>query len=899
MSLAVTVFINLPDSFSMKKILVMILLCLPFIGISQKRNKAGGRDSAIVVAKREYGNMRYAYAIPFYKRYINTHADDVDAIKELGFCYKIINQYDSAIYFYERAAILGGVTDNVLAELYGNMGMYDKAVKAYDSLLLGENIDTSGYTYKLYKTRQKGFYNHKAYYQDTVDYNLYYLKVNTPLNEFSPSLLDSGFVFESNRGHRVRRNTEFSWDGKQFTQLFFQSSRLNLRTDVIQNTVWSDKKIRRSISDYTSSSPNDNNIFTANFDFKRYKYTDIIKVPFFNNRFKSKGNYGSISFTKDGKEAYFTKNQKIKKGISELEIWSAKRKGKNDWSKFKKLNLNEKGNSIFHPAITDDGSKLYFATDQEGGFGGTDIFYAEKQSDGKWGTPVNAGETINTAGNELFPTFYDGVLYFSSNGHGGLGGLDVYRYLPIENMVENVGAPINSPKDDLGYSRRGEGGYFSSNRYGSDDIYEYTYDPKQIKLFGTTVKNNELKGGLKMKLFNIDKERIADSTITDRSGKYQLNGKPYSRYKLMINDENDSTFQGFEKEILTEKGDADLGEIDVAPVSKKDLKEVNANDFLNEEDNNIISKRKREQNKEKELGEANKYVVYYNLDKSILTKNDKVVLNDLVKQLKQKKELNAVIGSFTDCSADIDYNIKLSNRRSAAVTRYLKDMGIAAGRIIESHYGKNYLVKQCEENQYDIKEQLVNRRSEIYVTDDKKKNWEILYKENVDPATIYSKDIDRPENLSSPRIENRYKNKFDQDQLNKKRVFNEDAERSDNENNNVDLGDTILFVVYFNLDQYDLSNSFGTLSGLKDLMRAFKDYKCIISGHADNEGSAYYDQKLSERRANTVKNYFVSYNIDAARLKIEGYGSKQPAVFGERKLEEGWKNRRAEVRLYR
>jgi OOP family OmpA-OmpF porin len=109
-------------------------------------------------------------------------------------------------------------------------------------------------------------------------------------------------------------------------------------------------------------------------------------------------------------------------------------------------------------------------------------------------------------------------------------------------------------------------------------------------------------------------------------------------------------------------------------------------------------------------------------------------------------------------------------------------------------------------------------------------------------------------------------------------------------------GDTIVFVIYFNVNEYDLGNSFGTLSGLKDLMKTFPDYQCILAGHTDNEGSASSDQKLSDRRANTVKNYFISYNINPARLKSIGYGSSKPAT---KTKATGWKNRRVEVRLYR
>jgi outer membrane protein OmpA-like peptidoglycan-associated protein/tetratricopeptide (TPR) repeat protein len=884
----------------MKRFVIIIFLCLPILSLAQKQR---GRDSAIIVAKREFSNLRFAYAIPFYKRHLFHHSDDTDALKDLGYCYKINNQYDSALLYYEKASLLGEVKDNVLAELYANMGMYEKAVKAYDALLAGNNIDSSSSIYKLYKTRQLGFYNHVVYSKDSIDYNLYYLKVNTPMNEFSPTLLDSGFVFESNRGHRVRRNEEFGWDAKPFSQLFFQSYKQNLRIENSKGYAWTEKKIRRSITDYTLISVNDNNIFSPNFDLKRYEYNDIVKVPFLSEQFKiSKGNFGSISFTKDGKEAYFTKNQKINRGISELEIWTAKRKNNKDWSKFTKLSINEKGTSIFHPAISDDGTKLYFATDREGGFGGTDIYVTEKQTDGKWGKPVNAGEMINTAGNELFPTYYGGYLYFSSNGHGGLGGLDVFKYLPEQNIVENVGAPVNSNKDDLGYSRSGIGGYFSSNRYGSDDIFEFEYDPKErVKLYGKTVINKLPRKDAQVKLYHLDSDRMIDSALTDSAGKYMLMGRKNNQYKITIDDREGHRLT---KNISTENEDKDLGEFDLS--NEDDGKDISQFNLSKEEVGIVDAVNKKLATKRQEVYEEvagndyEKFVVYYELDKYELTKNDEIVLNELVKRLNSQKELNAIIGSFTDCSADFDYNIKLSNKRSAAVTRYLIDMGIAAGRIVESYYGKRYLVKQCEDNQYDVTEQLANRRSEVFLTTNKKDTWESLNKKEIYPVTLYSKDIERSESLYNTSKGRRAYN-----------IQNEQAVTADTKNydrlnsaasdkaQEVNTTDTLIFAVFFNLDQYDLQNSFGTLSGIKDLMNVFKEYQCVISGHTDNEGNALYDQKLSERRAISVKNYFISYNVNPSRLKVVGYGSTRPSSDYNYDMEEGWKNRRVEIRLFR
>lgn len=188
----------------------------------------------------------------------------------------------------------------------------------------------------------------------------------------------------------------------------------------------------------------------------------------------STNNYYRGQFKRDGQ------------GVNRLKIYLAiYRYG--DWLDAGAFPYNGDGYSTTHPALHPDGNILYFASDRPGGLGGTDIYYCVKNDSG-WAAPVNAGPLINTPGNEAFRYIsIAGDLYFSSDGRGGLGGLDIFR-IPLRAQIpdgtaKNIGYPVNSSGDDFGVwvSEDGATGYFSSNRYGSDDVFSFRYTPGLTK----------------------------------------------------------------------------------------------------------------------------------------------------------------------------------------------------------------------------------------------------------------------------------------------------------------------------------------------------------------------------------------------------------------------------------
>ena len=151
----------------------------------------------------------------------------------------------------------------------------------------------------------------------------------------------------------------------------------------------------------------------------------------------------------------------------------SQRKGKL-WAEAQKLQIRvDSGTTVGHPAVTDDESTIFFSSDQKGGYGGIDIWVVQKIKRNQWSEPMNLGPAINTSGDEMFPFIHaDGTLYFASDGHIGMGGLDIYKSVPDSNLsftsVINLKSPVNSPGDDFGMiiERKDERGYFTSNRKG-------------------------------------------------------------------------------------------------------------------------------------------------------------------------------------------------------------------------------------------------------------------------------------------------------------------------------------------------------------------------------------------------------------------------------------------------
>jgi outer membrane protein OmpA-like peptidoglycan-associated protein len=461
------------------------------------------------------------------------------------------------------------------------------------------------------------------------------------------------------------------------------------------------------------------------YDVKSYGAKEIIGQVF--NGFKSdKMNLGAVSFTADGKRAYYTRNQKKSFNTYQLEIWEAIQKdGK--WMNAHKMFFNNPKFSYFHPAITPDGKRLYYVTDDNSGEGGTDIYYVERNEDGSWKNTVNLGQDINTAGNELFPTFYEGNLFLSSNGHPGLGGLDIYRLIKGINgepVLKNMGYPINSSKDDFAFSIQGTKGFFSTNRNGSDDILSFDFKQSFVKLVGKILIENSIEVDKKVYLYQKNEQGrsiLKDSTIVDANGNYELKIRPNQAYDLVTLDDEGNRFQQTITSDEYQKQNNDyvknMAVINI-PLSEnvKQAKFAAAEALRKAELAVQTTKFVRAVDSLKSLTKF--YVeLHHPFDQVYIIEKDlpeyyKVI--ELVKRLKNKK---IVIVSAADCNGSLEYNEDLSTRRANRIYRTLSKL--SNNDVVIQNVGERELLKDCSDAKKDIAAQVVNRYSYIFIIDKK------------------------------------------------------------------------------------------------------------------------------------------------------------------------------------
>lgn len=391
--------------------------------------------------------------------------------------------YRDAIASYERGiAKLDDAPYAVLQRLAESYRKVNDMVKAEETYkLVVEKSDASGMDYYLYsrvllannkyeesqvqldKYRKKessslgGDFNMESIekLRSTADkYAIEKAAVSTDgYDDFSPVLVGGNLYFSSNRSNSVAIQRTYAWDGKPFLNLY----QAGVSADGTSGDV---EPIAKGIN--------------------------------------GKWHEGTASFTADGNTAYFTRNDVVDgklgestSGITQLKIYSSERNEDGSWSSPVELSINSSEYSTGHPSVSADGKTLYFVSDREGGQGGSDIYRARKNDDGSWGEAENLGSSVNTPMNDLFPFIHgSGNLYFASEGHLGLGGLDVFIALPNGDgfmTPRNMGYPFNQGSDDFGVWVADDfaSGYLSSNRDASsygDDIFSYTMQPSKTTL---------------------------------------------------------------------------------------------------------------------------------------------------------------------------------------------------------------------------------------------------------------------------------------------------------------------------------------------------------------------------------------------------------------------------------
>jgi outer membrane protein OmpA-like peptidoglycan-associated protein len=416
-------------------------------------------------------------------------------------------------------------------------------------------------------------------------------------------------------------------------------------------------------------------------------------------------------FAKDGKTVYFTRNnynngkiQKDATGQVLLKIYKAVLDN-DKWINVTELPFNSDAYSVAHPALSPDGKYLYFASDMPGSYGQADIYKVVINSDGSFGTPQNLGTGINTQGKETFP-FVDaeGVLYFASDGHPGLGGLDIYTAV-AENgnftKAYNVGEPVNSKNDDFTFiiDRQSKTGFFASNRNGGsgyDDIYsfkeirEIKLDCKQL-LTGTVTdkKTGELLPGAVLSIFN-DDNHLINTVMADAEAKYFFEAECGKSYLVKSEKEG---YKAAEATVTIPDVSGDT-KLPIAQIEQEATIKVGAD---------LAKEFKIEQ-------------IYFDLAKYDIRADAAIELDKIVNFMKEYPSAKIDVRTHTDCRASSRYNMALSENRAKSVIKYIIENGIDASRLTGRGYGETRLVNKCADGvKCSEAEHQQNRRSEFIV----------------------------------------------------------------------------------------------------------------------------------------------------------------------------------------
>ncbi len=715
-----------------KYLFLLIIVAFTSNNVQAQTRKQKG---LLKLAQQEFKQLRFAYAIPVFKQFLAYHTKDTNALLGLAKSYQNINQIDSAVKYYDLSVLAGVKYNANMAEAHAMLGHYEKSTFIYKQIIDSNKT-------KLADARYFGFNNLKMLIGDSLDFKIYNTKINTGFNEFNGVLYQNGILYESNQfdvvtdkkkfflwnwfnKRRLRISPEFAWDGAGFTKLFFYPNADSLRTDSSYKDQWFEKKPLYNYTDYSTVTPNDTKKMIGSYGVKSLGLKSNISQVF--TAFKSdKMNLGAVSFTADGKKAYFTRNQKKSNNTHQLEIWEATYKD-NKWIKVHKMFFNNPKFSYFHPAITPDGKRLYYVTDDNTGQGGTDIYYVERNQDGSWKNTVNLGQDINTAGNELFPTFHEGNLFISSNGHPGLGGLDIFRLVKGINgepVLKNMGYPVNSSKDDFAFSIQGAKGFFSSNRNGSDDILSFDYAQSFVSIIGKLFVDSSIQVGKKVYLFQKNAQGISvlkDSTITDSNSNYVFKIRPNQEYDLVAFDDEGNRFQqssiseGYQK-----KGNEyikDVALINIPLSEKVKLDKLAAAETLRKAEMAVqTTKFIRAIDSLKSL--TKDYVeLHHPFDQVYIIEKDLPDYYKVIEWVKRVKNKRIVIVSAADCNGSLEYNEDLSIRRSNRIYRTLSKL--SNNEVVIQNVGERELLKDCSDARKDIEAQVVNRYSYVFIIDKK------------------------------------------------------------------------------------------------------------------------------------------------------------------------------------
>ncbi|RKF03175.1 WD40 repeat protein [Tenacibaculum lutimaris] len=642
-----------------KKVLASCLLMLAVNSFAQSKK----------VADRYFEEFSYVQSAKLYKDLVLIKGDtSKHVLSRLAESYYNNSDTEEAEVWYEK--LLANYKDNLdekhlfkYAQTLRSNGKYKKSDSIFLKLTenqkgnLNEELNREGYLQDYSNQKKRiGIRN---------------LAINTPFSDFGGFLLNGKSYYSSSVPSGDKRENIYKWNNQPFLNIYKAEEDIQTLEGREQDTV----------------------LVLAN--------SQKLEAPISSELHES-----TPVFTKDGRTIYFTRNnsdgkraRKSKKNTSNLKIYKANYIN-GYWVNVKELPFNNDEYSTGHPALSPDEKTLYFVSNMPGGYGDSDIYKVEIKGKDEYGTPVNLGSSINTSEKEVFPYVgSDNVLYFSSNGHLGLGLLDVFQSKINDDGTlsspENLGYPFNSKKDDFSFfiSEDGKRGFFSSNREkgkGDDDIYSfyiYTDPPVCTQIVEGVIQaknTNEVIEAAVVKLIDKNKEVVAE-VISDVNGKYIFKEVPCNSTYTVTATKLDHRSGKNKVATLNNRNEVIKTNIELTPLIIGDQIVINP--------------------------------IYFDYDKSIIREDAEYELENIVTVMSNHPELVIKIESHTDSRGPREYNRMLSDKRAKSTRDFILSRGIAKDRIESAiGYGEDKPLNDCVDGRKCSEEEYqLNRRSYFYI----------------------------------------------------------------------------------------------------------------------------------------------------------------------------------------
>ncbi|CDF77781.1 outer membrane protein, OmpA/MotB, C-terminal [Formosa agariphila KMM 3901] len=625
---------------------------------------ANGQEKKLIQASQNYDQLDYVNAQKIYLSVAQNGYKSEELYTKLANSYYFNAQYDQAVKWYDELFLMvEKPKENIIYLRYSQalkaIGQKDKAMEFYNLFVSDSQYNETSLLAEDYLnliTQNSGRYDLNPI-RDLYDKN----KIS-----FGHEKIGDTLFFASTKDSKAILKKKSAWDGLSFLSLY------EVELDSLNQVVGNPKMLKGKL----------------------------------NGKFHE----SSPVFTPDNKTMFLTRsNINIDDATGEYKLKIYKSVKLNDkWQEAEELSFNHDDFSTAHPALNSDGTKLYFSSDRPGGYGSSDIYVSTINKQGAVGEPVNLGPEINTAGKETFPFVTTlNELYFSSDGHFGLGGLDIFYVKIVDDHygnLLNIGEPLNSNADDFafGIDLHNNRGFISSNRSTKEGefVYDniYTFKEKapikdvfysDISGYVTDRQSKRPIEGARISLRNADGETLQE-VETNALGFYEIETKKFQSY--FIKSEKDR-YDTDERLIQTEV----------------DHQEIN---FQLQQ--NIV-----DLTPGMNLAEVlNIPIIYFDYDKSNIREDAEVELQKILITLNEYPALKLEIRSHTDSRGSDAYNMKLSSSRAQSTLDYLVINGIDKNRLTAKGFGESRLVNKCSNGvECTESEHEDNRRSEFIIID--------------------------------------------------------------------------------------------------------------------------------------------------------------------------------------